>query len=142
MKQIKSLLILIIGIGLILTIFGCSSSIILRDEPPVYAPVPPEPGPPPWAPAHGHRAKYRYYYYPETYVYFDINRRLYFYFHTNRWIASVSLPTGIYIDVNNYIVLDMDVDEPYRYHSEVVKRYPPGHSKRYNDKKKGKHWEK
>ena len=43
---------------------------------------------------------------------------------------SVLLPAQIHVDVNTYVTLDMDADEPYRYHSEVVKRYPPGHQKK------------
>lgn len=125
---------------IIMTILGCSSTVILKEEPPLYKLPPKEPGPPPWAPAHGYRAKYRYYYYPESYVYFDIERRIYFYFAGSGWRASVSLPSGININLNNYVVLEMDVSEPYHFHSEVVKRYPPGLFKKSqeNGKKKGR----
>lgn len=135
MNLFKKFLLNIILFCFLFSIFGCSSSIIIRDEPSVY-----KPGPPPWAPAHGYRAKYRYYYYPESYVYFDIERRIYFYLSGNGWHASVSLPSGININFNNYVLLEMDVSEPYRFHTEVVKRYPPGHVKKIeeNDKKKGK----
>ena len=61
----------------------------------------------------------------------------------------MSLPAGIRIDVNKYVMLDMDVDEPYRFHSDVVKRYPPGQLKKLeedngkgNGKRKGKGKEK
>ena len=34
---------------------------------------------------------------------------------------------------------EMDADKPYEYHSDVVRRYPPGHSKnRGKGKDKGK----
>jgi len=141
MKNYIKILFIIIGLGILLTLFGCSSSIVIKEEPTVYKPIPKEPGPPPWAPAHGRRAKYRYHYYPESYVYFDIERRIYFYFYGDKWLASVSLPSGIYIDVNSYIVLEMDVAEPYHFHTEVVKRYPPGHLKKIekgNEKRKEK----
>ena len=82
-------------------------------------------GPPPWAPAHGYRAKYQYYYYPNSQVYYDSNRGLYFYYSNEKWEFSVSLPSFINLDKNISVVLEMDADEPYIYHSEVVKRYPP-----------------
>jgi hypothetical protein len=63
-------------------------------------------------------------------VYYDVGRRVYFYYSGNGWRVSVSLPGEIHIDANKYVELDMDTDEPYRYQSEVVKRYPPGHQKK------------
>jgi hypothetical protein len=47
----------------------------------------------------------------------------------------VSLPSSIHIDVNDYVSLEMDTDEPYRYDSDVVNKYPPGQQKK---KSKGK----
>ena len=94
-------------------------------------------GPPPWAPAHGYRAKYRYRYYPSVYVYFDIGRRLYFYLHHGEWRVSAKLPVGIRVAVDEYVILEMDNDKPYKFHSEVVERYPPGHQKQ-KGKGKGK----
>lgn len=141
MQRLTKSIILIIGIGFSLTIFGCPPPVIVKEQPPVYAPPPKEPGPPPWAPAHGRRAKHRYHYYPASYVYFDVGRKVYFYYDSNRWQASVSLPAGIHIDVNKYVMLDMDVDEPYRFHPDVVKRYPPGQLRKLdedNEKERGK----
>jgi hypothetical protein len=117
-------------------IFGCYDSRVIVGEPPIYSQGPPpgpphkEPGPPPWAPAHGHRAKYQYRYYPASAVYFDTGRKLYFYWGAGYWQASISLPTGLHIDGNNYVSLEMDTKEPYEYHSEVVKKYPPGQMKK------------
>ncbi len=98
-----------------------------------------ESGPPPWAPAHGHRAKHHYYYYPGPAVYYDVDRKVYFYPQSGEWRTAASLPVGIHIDVNSYSVLDMDNDRPYVYHDEVVKRYPPGQLKKL-DKDKNKKW--
>jgi len=100
----------------------------------VYAPGPPhQPGPPPWAPAHGYRAKHRYYYYPASYVYFDVERRLYYYSRGDKWHAARSLPRGVHIERTEYILLEMDTEKPYHFHSEVNKRYPPGHGKKSNE---------
>ncbi|HOB15722.1 MAG TPA: hypothetical protein PK894_02570 [Defluviitoga sp.] len=86
---------------------------------------PKDQSPPPWAPAHGYRAKYTYRYYPDACVYYDTNRRLYFYFSNEKWNFSASLPSFIKVDLGQSIVLEMDVDKPYIFHSEVIKRYPP-----------------
>jgi hypothetical protein len=82
-------------------------------------------GPPPWAPAHGYRAKYRYRYYPNSYVYYNEDMDLYFYRYAGRWVESPLLPSNIYLD--DYVVLEMDVEDPYRFHNDVVREYPPGH---------------
>lgn len=92
-------------------------------------------GPPPWAPAHGYRAKHRYYYYPSSHVYHERNDGVWFYYKDGDWRVSISLPSEIRINQNDYVVLEMDDDRPYRHDREVVKRYPPGQLK----KKKNKH---
>jgi hypothetical protein len=126
--------------GFLIFPMGCTLS-IGNHPAPVYAPPPaPEPGPPPWAPAHGHRAKHRYYYYPESYVYFDVGRSLYFYYSGGGWQASVALPAGIHIAAGEYVSLEMDIDKPYVYHADVEKKYPPGQLKK-KEKGKGKKWD-
>ena len=94
-----------------------------------------EGGPPPWAPAHGHRAKHRYHYYPSSHVYHEMEQGVWFYYKDGKWIVSVSLPSEIRVNMNNYVVLEMDSDKPYDYDHEVIKNYPPGQLK----KKNGKH---
>lgn len=129
---------MLMGVCLFL-VAGCSSLGIHIGDEPTYRHEPPPPerggGPPPWAPAHGYRAKHKYRYYPLSYVYYDTGRSLYFYYEGGRWEVSVSLPSSIRIDVGDYVSIEMDDDKPYHYHSDVVKRYPPGHQKK---KSKGK----
>jgi hypothetical protein len=102
--------------------------------------------PPPWAPAHGYRAKhYRYYYYPASQVYFDTERKLYFYSTGGRWRLSAQLPGVISLHARDYVALDLDSDRPYVYHPEVAKKYPPGLVKKQMGKGKKKekkefHW--
>ena len=96
-----------------------------------------EKAPPPWAPAHGYRAKHQYRYYPSSHVYYDTGRGIYFYYGDGKWRISVSLPSHIHIDAGDYVSLEMNTDEPYRFHPDVVKRYPPGQLKNKH-KKKGK----
>ncbi len=139
MRRIMIASIFLAAIGLAIFQVGCTLSIGNHPEP-VYAPPPPEAGPPPWAPAHGHRAKHQYYYYPESHVYFDVGRSLYFYYSGAGWQASLALPSGIHISAGEQVSLEMDSDRPYLYHSDVEKRYPPGQLKK-KGKGKGKKWD-
>ena len=86
--------------------------------------------PPPWAPAYGVRAKYQYYYYPSARVYFDINRKVYFYLAGGRWIMNARLPENMVINLNEYIALELDTDRPYQYHEKHLQKYPPGQQKK------------
>ncbi|MBN2061303.1 MAG: hypothetical protein JW882_12895 [Deltaproteobacteria bacterium] len=132
MKKYISLFCLFSGL---LFFQGCLGTIRIGNAPP---PSYEQAGPPPWAPAHGHRAKHRYHYYPISHVYHERDRGMWFYYRNGDWRVSVSLPSEIIIDVNDYVVLEMDDDRPYRYHQEVVKRYPPGQLKKKNDRRKWK----
>lgn len=94
-------------------------------------------GPPPWAPAHGYRAKFTYRYYPSSLVYFNIEKGVYFYLSNGVWVNSYYLPQTISIAPDGYVILKMDVDKPYTFHKDVVKRHPPGLKKK-KKKIKGK----
>ena len=104
---------------------GCQTTQVARDTGP-SAPPQKEQSPPPWAPAHGYRAKHQYRYYPAVHVYFDVGRRMYFYHEGGQWRMSASLPRSIRIDIEDYVTIEMDTSNPYEYHADVVKRYPPG----------------
>jgi hypothetical protein len=121
-------MVLLVGFVLSAMVSGCQESrVVVADDHPVYEAK--SSGPPPWAPAHGYRAKHRYHYYPSSYVYLDIDRRLYFYMSGGSWRVSASLPVGISIEVGESVLLEMDTDTPYHYHTDVVKHYPPGQAK-------------
>jgi hypothetical protein len=92
-------------------------------------------GPPPHAPAHGYRAKHHYRYYPECSVYYDNERKLYFYIKGDHWEVSVSLPSHLRIRLGNSVSIELDTDRPYLYHAEHVKKYPPGQLKKKHKKK-------
>jgi hypothetical protein len=86
-------------------------------------------GPPDHAPAHGYRAKHQYRYYPSRSVYFDTERKLYFYLKGENWEVGASLPTGLKTGLGDYVSFELDTDKPYVYHAEHVNKYPPGQSK-------------
>jgi hypothetical protein len=138
----KNIIVIILSVSCALFLINCSGTRIVVEKGSPHKPSQSVPhavkGPPPWAPAHGYRAKHRYRYYPSSHVYYDTGRGLYFYYSNGDWRMSVSLPSRILIDVNDFVALEMDSDKPYRYHSEVKKKYPPGKVKNKNKKKKNK----
>jgi hypothetical protein len=81
-------------------------------------------------PAAGTHANYRYHYYPDSAVYMDTARKLFFYYNGERWMTTTLLPAEIQVDWKNYEVLQMDTDKPYRHHAETVRKYPPGQRKK------------
>ena len=86
--------------------------------------------PTPEAPTQGSPVRHQYRYYPESAVYMDTGRRLFFYRDGERWLATTILPAAFRVDWKNYVVLEMDTDKPYLRHAEVVKKYPPKSSSR------------
>ena len=80
-------------------------------------------GPPPWAPAHGYRAKHAYQYYPQSEVYYEPARGSYFWYEAGGWQVGVRLPEHIRLDSSGQVTLDMDSDQPYRYHDAVRAQY-------------------
>jgi len=92
-------------------------------------------GPPPHAPAHGYRAKYMYRYYPSAMIYFDITRKVYFYFAGGAWRVSVSLPANLKVRLGDHIAIEMDTDKPYRDFEKHKAKYPPGQLKKKKKKK-------
>ena len=94
-------------------------------------------GPPSHAPAYGYRAKYQYRYYPGSSVYYDYERKIYFYIKGDHWEVGASLPSHLRIGLGDSVDIELDTDKPYIYHAEHVKKYPPGQLKN-KDKKKNK----
>lgn len=128
---------LVFVVCMLAVIMGCEGGrVIITDRPYQSDPSVIDNGPPPWAPAHGHRAKHQYHYYPSSYVYFDVGSRIYFSYDNGQWRVSASIPAGVTLYSGEHVVLEMDTEKPYEYHSEVVKRYPPGQRKKMNKGKK------
>lgn len=75
-------------------------------------------------------AKFTYKYFPDTQVYFDSARGLYFYMKGDNWQTSVSLPGDVQVDRDSYVTIEEDTDKPYVKHKEHKKKYPPGLAKK------------
>jgi hypothetical protein len=93
-------------------------------------------GPPAHAPAHGYRAKYKYYYYPSCSIYFDIDRKVYFYLSGENWEMRAELPSSLKVKLGDHLTLELETDKPYINHKEHQKKYPPGQQKKKNKIKK------
>jgi hypothetical protein len=91
-------------------------------------------GPPTHAPAHGYRAKYKYYYYPTCSIYFDIDRKVYFYLSGENWEMRAELPSSMNVNLGHHVTLELETDKPYTNHKEHQKKYPPGQKKNKNKK--------
>jgi hypothetical protein len=97
----------------------------ILEAPPPLAAEPPM-GPPPWRPR-GTDPVYRYEYYPDSFVYYDLDRRSYFYRPDDQWVEATQLPEYIAENIGNPVALEMNTSQPYTYHREVALRYPhPG----------------
>lgn len=75
-------------------------------------------GPPSHAPAHGYRHKHQYHYYPDKNVYYDPDRKLYFYLQGDRWQTGATLPTSIRLNLGKSTSLELDTDIPYNIFSK------------------------
>ncbi|AEA33709.1 hypothetical protein [Hippea maritima] len=95
--------------------------------------------PPPHAPAWGYRAQHRYIYYPDAYVYFDIERSVYYFLKNGQWYVSQSLPAYFKPKLSRSVTIEMDTDKPYLYFDKYKEKYPPARwkQKRYHSQKHG-----
>jgi hypothetical protein len=83
---------------------------------------------PNWEPRSNERA-FRYWYYPTASVYYDQDRRIYFYYDHDQWNNTSTLPEYLYNNLGTPIELTMNTPTPYQYHSRVIEVYPhPGTS--------------
>ena len=77
-----------------------------------------------------HGQKYSYRYYPDCAVYYDINRRLYFYPENDSWKIFAILPNDLKSKLDHYVEIEMTSDKPYTDNEEHVKKLPPKDSKK------------
>ncbi|MDH5380547.1 MAG: hypothetical protein OEW75_06840 [Cyclobacteriaceae bacterium] len=84
-------------------------------------------GPPPWAPAHGYRAKTRYVYFKDYDVYYDNQRGVYITLNGKNWTVTTRLPLRLKtVNLVGAVKIDLDFDgnDPNKYHSDHLKKYP------------------
>ena len=91
-------------------------------------------GPPDHAPAKGYRAQFQYRYYPDAEVYYDADRKVYFYFEGNGWHIGASLPNSLQASLGDSVNLEMNTDKPFLYHDEHKAQYPAGQANKLANK--------
>ena len=74
--------------------------------------------------------KYSYQYYSSCSVYYDINRKLYFYLEDGSWKIFSALPRSLKRQLSDYVKIEMDTDKPYLDNEKHVKKFPPKNSKK------------
>jgi hypothetical protein len=112
-------------LGTFFFILGCQGTKVIVEREPSPKPFPSykKGGPPPWAPAYGYRAKHKYRYYPRLLVSTMIeSAESIFITRMDSGGGSVSLPSSIRIDFNDYVTLAMNASKPYEWDHEVSKR--------------------
>ena len=122
-------------LALALTLNACDSVYLgfhKNSPPPPKAKKVVKKAPPAHAKAYGARAKHTYRYYPDSQVYFDIHRKVYFYYEGRGWKMSATLPKRI--KLAGHVTIEMDTDSPYKEFKSHKAKYPPGQAK--NKKKK------
>jgi len=108
-RQIRLLLVLVTAMGL--------SSCMVYGPPrsSVYVQSGPGPG----------VMGYDYWYYPDAQVYFDINRRIYFYYSNSRWIETRVLPPLWRDRLHGYVRIQSRHQRPYLEYNEHLRKFPP-----------------
>ncbi len=69
---------------------------------------------------------HEYYYYPNSAIYFEPSRNIYFYLSGTKWLVSASLPNHYKLD-RHRISLKMKSDKPYSHYYSHKKKYPKKH---------------
>ena len=81
-----------------------------------------------------HSVVYIYDYYPAVRVYYDVERRVYYYLERDRWVSTYNLPPGIQKRLGSSVRMKSDNDRPYLKHKDHFKKYPPSRYRENNKK--------
>ena len=81
-------------------------------------------GPPAHAKAHGYRKKFGYTYYPSKKVYYSKEKKVWFWIEGDGWKVGGSLPTGLNVNKNDAVQLELDSEEPYDHYKSQTESHP------------------
>jgi hypothetical protein len=76
--------------------------------------------------------QYAYRYYPSCSVYYDTDRKLYYYLQDGGWKIFSYLPRNFNRELGYYVKLNMDTDKPYIYFDNHIRQFPPRDSRKKN----------
>jgi hypothetical protein len=68
---------------------------------------------------------YRYQYFGDAQAYYDPARELYFYMFNGEWTKSPGLPRELRSRLGDFVIIEMNDSDPYKYHMEVMGRAVP-----------------
>ena len=74
--------------------------------------------------------EYSYRYYPLCSVYYDTNRKLYYYLQDGGWKIFSHLPRNFNRELDYYVKLNMDTDKPFIYFDNHIRQFPPKDSRK------------
>jgi len=81
----------------------------------------------------GPQVRYQYWYYPSFQVYFDVERKVYYYPENGGWHQSPNLPPR-YSGTSSHVTVEADSDKPYTDFEKHKMRYPGSEGKQKNKK--------
>jgi len=65
---------------------------------------------------------YGYYYYPDVEVYYYPHRHIYWWHEHGHWYSGRHVPPNIHL--HEHVRVDLNTRQPWRQHTEVMRRYP------------------
>ncbi len=114
MRILQKGIVLGMALGILLSTLGCEKSMTLR-----YSGGPTGNSPEALALASSSEGSfqetgyYTYNYFPSSQVYYDNNRKLYFYTNGEEWMDTHSLPSGITLDQSEAVSVKLEHPVPY-----------------------------
>ncbi len=114
MRILQKGIVLGMALGILLSTLGCEKSMTLR-----YSGGPTGNSPEAQALASSSEGSYQetgyytYNYFPSSQVYYDNNRKLYFYTNGEEWIDAHTLPSGITLDQSEAVSVKLEHPVPY-----------------------------
>ena len=74
------------------------------------------------------KQKSSYRYYPSCSVYYDIDKKLYYYPEDDNWKISAVLPGNLKEKLGDFVKIETDKGKPYIDNEKHVKKFPPQNS--------------
>ena len=121
----------LLAVGLMVVfVLGCTSArgdlgvdwVSRKPSPHLSVNLDPAQGQPPREPAHRNPAEHVYRYYPASEVYYDTERRIYFYIEGGAWESDALLPYDLRQSLGRCETIKLFSDTPYEHHAAAHKK--------------------
>ena len=115
---------------MVVFVLGCTSArgdlgadwVSRKPSPHPSVSLAPAQGQPLREPAHRSQAEHVYRYFPDSEVYYDTERRIYFYIEGGHWESDALLPYDLRQRLGRYETVKLFSDTPYEYHAAAYKK--------------------